>query len=129
MISLPFTAILLTNTITMEDNNKQQLKSIWGKWWEPIRKWFYPAWLIYETSIRFYEYALSVHIYFKNPQNNIASYIGEASTQILGIFCSLSTFIICTVFLTIPTCFILYKFFKTKNLTGSQFEATLKPIF
>jgi len=36
----------------MEEQNLQ-LKSIWGKWWEPIRKWFYPAWLIYETTVRF----------------------------------------------------------------------------
>ena len=112
----------------MEENNKK-LKSIWGKWWVSIRKWFYPAWLLYEISMRFYDYAQSVHIYFIGQQNYLESYIGEIGAQTLAIFCSVATFVICTVFLTVPVCFILYKFFKTINLTSTQFEEKMKPIF
>ncbi len=112
----------------MEENTKQ-LKSIWGKWWEQFRKWFYPSWLLYETSIRFYDYTQSVHHYFTKQQDYTISYIGEIGTQILGIFCSVSTFIICTAFLTVPTCFLLYKFFKIENLTGTRFEEKIKPFF
>lgn len=112
----------------MEENNKP-LKSIWGKWWEPVRKWFYPAWLVYETSIRFYDYAQSVHHYFVKQQDHIASYIGELGTQTLAVFCSVATFGVCTAFLTVPACFVLYQFFKTANLTGTQLEIKMKPLF
>ncbi|MBW1298404.1 hypothetical protein GBO31_23090, partial [Aquimarina litoralis] len=40
------------------EEHSSKLKSIWGQWWEPFRKWLYPLWLLYETTIRFYEYAL-----------------------------------------------------------------------
>lgn len=112
----------------MEENNKP-LKSIWGQWWEPIRKWFYPAWLTYETSIRFYDYTQSVHKCFIEQEDYIASYMGEIGTQALDIFSSVATFAICTAFLTVPACFVLYKFFKTENLTGTQFEQKLKTFF
>ncbi|AUP80676.1 hypothetical protein [Flavivirga eckloniae] len=108
----------------MEKNNKQS-KSIWGKWWTPIRKWFYPAWLIYEVTIRFYDYALAVHSYFMEQQN----YLGEIGALILAVFCSVVTFIICTFYLTIPACFILYKFFKEDNLTKVRFEERIKRFF
>ncbi len=108
---------------------KKPLKSIWGRWWEPIRKWFYPAWLIYETSIRFYEYALGVHYYLVSQQDILVPYIGNIGTQILDVFSSGVTFIVCTAFLTLPGCFTLYKFFKLDNLSGSQFEAKLKFYF
>lgn len=109
----------------MEEKNNQ-LQSIFGKWWEPVRKWFYPAWLIYETSIRFYEYAQSVHNKFIIQQDYIASFIGKMGVHILDIFCCLATFSICTFFLTVPTCFVLYKFFKIENLTNTQFEERIK---
>ncbi|MFD2033587.1 hypothetical protein ACFSKL_02235 [Belliella marina] len=112
----------------MEEYNKQQ-RSIWGKWWVPIRKWFYPAWLLYETSIRFYDYGQSVHHYFIGQQDAIASYIGKIGVQVLDVFCSVATFAICTIFLTVPACFVLYKFFKTENLTGTPFEEKMKTIF
>ncbi|RYH72148.1 hypothetical protein EVU94_13855 [Flavobacteriaceae bacterium 144Ye] len=96
----------------MEDLNSQQ-KSVFGTWWEPIRKWFYPAWLIYETSIRFYEYSLGVCNYFITQQESI----GELFAQILAITCGLATFLICSFYLTVPTCIILYKFFKEDKLT------------
>ena len=92
----------------MEERNKQ-LHSIWGKWWVPIRKWFYPSWLLYETSYRFYDYAESVHPYVIN--------------QLEGIE------VICTVFLTVPACFLLYCFFTTKNVTGTTFEGKVKVYF
>lgn len=98
----------------MEEKNKQ-IHSIWGKWWEPIRKWFYPAWLIYETSYRFYEYSISTYNYF-----------GETGNHVLAITTSIATFIICTAFLTVPTCFVLYKFFKIDDLTKSLFEEKMK---
>lgn len=101
----------------MEEKNKQ-IHSIWGKWWESIRKWFYPAWLIYETSYRFNEYSISVYKYF-----------GETENHTLAITASIATFIICTAFLTVPTCFTLYKFFKIDNLTNSLFEDKMKRFF
>lgn len=112
----------------MEENN-EQLRSIFGKWWVPIRKWFYPTWLLYETSIRFFDYAQSVHNYFINEQDNIASYIGEIGAQTLDVFCSFATFLICVISLTIPACFMLYKFFKESNLTNTRFEEKMKTYF
>ncbi len=107
----------------MKEKNKQ-LKSVWGKWWESIRKWFYPAWLLYELSVRFYDYSEATYHYFI-AQN----YIDELGLQILAIFCSAVTFIICSLFLTVPTCFILYKFFKSGNLTDTPFEDKTKKYF
>ncbi|CAM3936840.1 MULTISPECIES: hypothetical protein [Flavobacterium] len=112
----------------MEEKNKQ-LKSVWGKWWEPIRKWFYPNWLLYELSIRFYDYSIDVHNYFTDQQDYFASFIGEFGTQALAIFCSVATFVICTFFLTVFTCFVLYKFFKIENLTNTRFEEKTKKYF
>ncbi|WP_272151445.1 hypothetical protein [Tenacibaculum aiptasiae] len=111
------------------ENNNTQLKSIWGTWWEPIRKWFYPSWLIYETSIRFYSYSKPIYQYFIKQQVSISQYIGEIGTQVLGIFCSLSTFIICSVFLTLPASYLLFKVFKSENLTSTLFEQKLKSYF
>jgi hypothetical protein len=108
----------------MEENNKQ-LKSIWGKWWEPIRKWFYSAWLLYELSIRFYDYAVSVHQYIMEQQ----SYLAEIYIQPIAIFLSVATFIICSFYLTIPTCFILYRFFTKNNFTNKTFENKIKKYF
>jgi hypothetical protein len=112
----------------MEENNKQ-LKSIWGKWWEPQRKWFYPIWLVYETSIRFYDYAQSAHDYFISQHDYLTSYIGGIGSQTLDIFSSLATFVICTAFLTVPASFVLYKFFKVESLTGTPLEKRMKRLF
>lgn len=112
----------------MEENYKQ-LKSIFGKWWLPVRKWFYPIWLSYELSIRFYDYTLSVNDYFIGKQAFYASYIGKIGLQTLAVFCSLSTFIICTAFLTVPACLVFYQFFKIENLTATSFEAEIKRFF
>lgn len=112
----------------MEDKNKQ-LKSIYGKWWEPVRKWFYPTWLFYELSIRFYDYALAVYNYILEQQDYFASYIGEIGTQISAFLFAITTFIICTAFLTVPVFFVLYKFFKTENLTVTTFEVSIKKYF
>jgi len=95
-----------------------QLQSIWGRWWIPVRKWFYPLWLAYETLVRFYEYAQSVYNYF-----------GASGYPSLGTFCAVATFTVCTAFLTVPACFLLYRFFSTSNLTSTQIEFKLKPIF
>lgn len=91
----------------MEDYKEQQ-KPILGVWWQAIRVWFYPLWLIYETSIRFYDYSLGVHSYFIEQQY----FIGETFSKILAITCGLATFLICTFYLTLPASFSLYKFFK-----------------
>ncbi|WPR75755.1 hypothetical protein [Algoriphagus sp. NG3] len=112
----------------MEENNKLPT-SIWGKWWEPIRKWFYPGWLAYETSVRFYDYSQSAYHFFTRQQDFIAVYIGKIGNQTLTVFSSVATFAVCTAFLTIPACFALYQFFKTENLTGSPFEEKFKPWF
>ncbi|NMM47631.1 hypothetical protein [Marinigracilibium pacificum] len=112
----------------MEEKNKLQ-KSIFGKWWKPVRQWFYPTWLLYELTIRFYDYAIAVHNFFIERPDYFASYIGEISTQSLAVFCSVATFIICSAFLTVPACFILYKFFKIELLTDTQFEYKMKKYF
>ncbi|MCC5918917.1 MAG: hypothetical protein JJU02_16490 [Cryomorphaceae bacterium] len=112
----------------MEEKDKQ-LKSIFGQRWEPVRKWFYPTWLLYELSIRFYEYAMQVQIYFIEHLENFTSFVGEIGIQTAAIFSGVATFIICTVYLTTPTCFVFYKFFKTQNLTSNQFEIKIKKYF
>ncbi len=108
----------------MGENNKR-LKSIWGKWWEPLRKWFYPLWLIYETSIRFYDYAISVYSIIDQQFNHP----GDLMAQIVAVFCSAVTFIICIAFLTLPACFVLFKFFSIENLSNTIVEKKLKPNF
>ncbi|WP_456461547.1 hypothetical protein [Reichenbachiella sp.] len=100
--------------------------SIWGSWWMPIRKWFYPIWLLYEISYRFYEYSWAVHTYLSNAQDQITCYLGGLGAQILTISCSMVTFSICTAFLSVPACFVLYKFFSTQNLTGTELELKMK---
>ncbi|MCH7407905.1 hypothetical protein MM239_00730 [Belliella sp. DSM 111904] len=112
----------------MKGGNKQ-LKSIFGKWWQPVRKWFYPSWLLYELSIRFYDYAIAVYFYFIDMQGNFTSYIGDIGLHTSAIFFSLATFIICSIFLTVPACFVLYRFFNTGGLTSTQFESKIKPLF
>ena len=127
MRSLPLSSPL-QKELEMEEKNKE-LRSIWGKWWEPIRKWFYPAWLIYEVSIRFNDYGNAVHTYFLNRQPQLEAYIGQLGAQSLASFCSIATFTVCTLFLTLPACLILYKFFKVINLTGNPLEERFKTIF
>ncbi len=102
--------------------NKNQLKSIWGKWWVPIRKWFYPAWLIYEASIRFYDYAIDLYKYTIGLQD----YIGETSTQILAVFSGIITFVICSFYLTVPASLALFKFFKKEKPISHSFEDRIK---
>lgn len=97
---------------------KIPLQSIWGKWWVPIRKWFYPLWLAYETLVRFYYYAESTHNYFY-----------ELSRPFLGAISGIVVFTICTAFLTLPACFVLYQFFSTENLSGNPIETKFKPYF
>lgn len=107
------------------EGNTIQLRSIWGKWWEPIRKWFYPAWLLYETTIRFYDYAISTHRYFITQQNTF----GEAGAQALSILGSIGTFLVCFGFLTIPGCIALFKFFKSGKVDRTSFEENIKKYF
>lgn len=107
------------------EKNTNRATSIWGKWWEAIRKWFYPAWLVYEVSIRFYEYGLSTHAYILEQQE----YIGEIGAQSLAIFSAVATFVICTLYLTVPACLALYKFFTPFNSNTTRFEEKMKYIF
>ncbi len=107
----------------MEEN--KDLKSIWGKWWIPIRKWFYSAWLICELSIRFYDYSQSIYLYFIRQLD----VWGEIITQTLAVISSIVIFSFCTFYLTIPACIILYKFFKDEALTKTRFEQNLKYYF
>ena len=113
----------------MIEKHKSYQKSIWGQWWVPVRKWFYPAWLVYETSLRFYDYTKGVHQYFTERQCDIAVHIGRTGAQVLNTFCSTVTFAGCTAFLTIPACFVLYHFFKADNLTATNLENKLKRLF
>jgi len=112
----------------MEDKNKQKTQ-FFGKWWEPNRKWFYPTWLIYELSIRFYDYAIAVHQYFTQPPAFFASLLGEMDPQAFALLSSVFTFLICTIYLTVPSSYTLFKFFIIKNLTGNQFEDKMKKYF
>ncbi|WP_137401210.1 hypothetical protein [Echinicola rosea] len=111
------------------ERNIVSATSIWGKWWETIRKWFYPIWLGYETSIRFYDYGQSVYYYLLAQQDQVVPYIGADGTRAMALFFSVATFAICSVFLTVPACFILYKFFEAPNLTSTPVERKLKTIF
>lgn len=108
---------------------EKQNNSIWGSWWTPLRKWVYPVWLLYEVSIRFYDYALSTYHYFEAFLKSITSLVGNTGVQVLSIASSILTFALCTAFLTIPTCFILYKFFKVGNLTNTSLEQRMKVYF
>jgi hypothetical protein len=108
----------------MEDLIKKQ-QSIFGRWWTAIRRWFYPAWLIYETSFRFYDYSVSVINYFIEHQD----FFGEATTQVLAIFCGLATFLLCTFYLTVPSSFTLYKFFKDEKSTTNPLIINIKRYF
>ncbi len=85
-------------------------------------------WLGYETLVRFYEYAVAVNHYFTTQEERISIYIGAIGAQILNVFCSVGTFAICIIFLTIPAVFILFKFFSVAKLTNTHFEQKLKRI-
>ncbi|MBD8489724.1 hypothetical protein IFO69_13285 [Echinicola sp. CAU 1574] len=108
------------------EENYRQLAPIWGSQWQAVRKWFYPAWLIYETSYRFYDYSISVYKYIEGYQESVFPILGETGTPILAAFCGMVTFAICTFFLTVPSSFMLYTFFKEDNLTETRFEEKLK---
>lgn len=103
--------------------------TIFGNRWEPIRKWLYPSWIFYELSIRFYEYAISIQSYLVGRHNLLAVYLGDIEMKTLALTFSLSTFIISTFFLTLPSCYVLYYFFKRENLTSTSFEIKLKKYF
>ncbi|QDH78119.1 hypothetical protein FKX85_03330 [Echinicola soli] len=105
----------------MERNNVL-LTSFWGKW-------FYPTWLGYETSIRFYDYGQSVYGYLLAQQDQIVTYVGAFGAEAMALFFGVATFAICSVFLTVPACFILYKFFESPSLTSTLLEGKLKTIF
>lgn len=111
----------------MED--KHIKKTIWGSWWEPMRKWFYPVWLAYELSLRFIDYSYSVYQYFSSEQNCIANCLGQLGTHVLNVFCTLSMFVVCSIFLTLPACYAMFHFFKADNLTSTKWEANAKMIF
>lgn len=110
-------------------NQNSNLKSFLGPYWSSFRKWFYPAWLIYETSYRFYGYSLGVHEYLSVSQDSISVYIGAFGADALSLFCSVSTFLICTLFLTVPACVLLFQLFVHRNLTGLQIEERIKFYF
>jgi hypothetical protein len=107
----------------MEAFNNQQ-KSVFGTWWVPVRKWFYPAWLIYETSIRFYEYAFAVGNYFIDQGS-----FGELFAQILAITCGLAAFLVCIFYLTIPACIALYAYFKDDPIMAYPSMYKIKKYF
>ncbi len=114
----------MSKSLKMEVYKKHQ-KSILGSWWEPLRKWFYPTWLVYEASIRFYGYALDVHKYFIDQHD----YMGDTIAQTIAITCGIATFIICTFYLTVPACFTLYEFFKDDKPANIPLVNKLKVYF
>jgi len=107
------------------EEKKIALQSIWGKWWEPKRKWLYPAWLCYETTVRFYDYACATYQYAIHQQNNI----GEQTAQIVAILGSVSTFAVCFAFLTLPGCLALFSFFSSTKTYHDSFESQIKKYF
>lgn len=111
----------------MEENSKHKYP-IWGKWWASFRKWFYPVWLAYESSIRFYEYAVAAHSYCIDQQDFLSNYIGKFGTHALGIFCGAASFAICSLYLTLPACLAIFRFFKEESLTNTVLEEKLKTI-
>ncbi|KAB2810148.1 hypothetical protein [Phaeocystidibacter luteus] len=100
--------------------------SFLGPYWSAFRKWFYPAWLIYETSIRFIEYASQTQAYV---QTNITDLLGDSGAEVLSMTCGVLVFLICFLFLAVPGGFILYQFFKKENLSGTLFEQKFKFYF
>jgi hypothetical protein len=111
----------------MEEQSKP-IQSVWGKWWMPVRKWFYPTWLTYEASYRFYDYSATVYHYIATQQKSISPFIGTLGTKVLGTISCLATFVICTLFLTIPASYLLYNFLDGKKTTTKRFEQQLKRI-
>jgi len=107
------------------EGNTLELKSVWGNWWATKRKWLYPAWLCYETTVRFYDYAYATYPYFINQQDNI----GAVAAQVLAIVASVGTFAICFAFLTIPGCIALFKFFKSEKTYYTSIESQIKKYF
>lgn len=108
----------------MEDNTTT-VKSIWGTWWTSFRKWFYASWLIYETGIRFYEYALPVHQYFMRQ----GEHLGENTAQVLAYLCSSLTFMLCFFFLTVPATIALFRYFKMEDTSRNTIEQKIKTYF
>ncbi len=98
----------------MEVSNVER-KTIWGSWWEPVRKWFYPVWLLYELTHSFGHYAVSSYKYIDNLSNHTIAVLG-----------AVVAFMLCSAFLTLTSCFVLFHFFKTKNLTKTSFEEKVK---
>lgn len=108
----------------MEGNNSIN-KSIWGAWWTSFRKWFYPAWLAYETIIRFYGYAFPIYQYFLLQEQNL----GAKMAQLVAVFASSLTFAICFFFLTIPASIALFRYFNTNTLSNNSIEQKIKTYF
>ena len=116
---------ILGNFLQHEQNMP---KSIWGRHWTRDRKWFLPAWLIYEASSRFYGYAHAVHNFFEKHQDAIAPYIGKIGAQTLGVLCGTALFLFNSALLTIPACFAIYIFYKKGSLTGTKLEEKIKRV-
>jgi len=114
----------------MKDKTKTQEKpekrSIWGNSWANMRKWVYPAWLAYELSFRFADYANSVHNFLERSKPGISETIGDFGFQALDAIATHGTFAGCTLYLTLPAGLALYEFFNQDNLTHSKFERRLK---
>ncbi|GGH38748.1 hypothetical protein IA57_04435 [Mangrovimonas yunxiaonensis] len=104
------------------EENKTVNKSIWGTWWTAFRKWFYPAWLIYETVIRFYDYALGVYHYIILQEQ----IWGVKMAQPVALLASSLTFAICFFFLTVPASMALFRYFNTKDLASNSTEQKIK---
>lgn len=96
--------------------------SIWGAWWTSFRKWFYTAWLIYETSIVFYRYALSTHQYLISTKEHL----GNSSAQLLAVLGSTLTFAICFLYLTVPATIALFRYFKAETISQNKIEKKIK---
>lgn len=85
--------------------------SIYGKAWANFRKWFYAAWLIYETVFRFYDYAHSTYTFTLEQTDRFGSLTSEVLATSSGLLC----FLICAFFLTVPTTYLIFTFFEDRE--------------
>ncbi|NVK03444.1 MAG: hypothetical protein HWD92_01420 [Flavobacteriia bacterium] len=107
-------------------NTAFSIPSFFGPYWSKFRKWFYPAWLVYETTVRFLAYSSDVSSYFTAQSDAIAEWSGAVGASIITTSSSVLTFLVCSAFLTVPAAYLLYAFFNTQNLTSSSIESKFK---
>lgn len=119
----------MENTLAKKEDAKsgqKQMTCIWGAWWIPFRPFAYTLWLAYEVSYRIMDHCVVIHMRFVRHHAGIAQYTGDFLAHALDIGTVVLTFLVCHAALTLPACFIMYKFLAEVNLTNTRFEEILK---